>query len=174
MNRKTLVALATLLSVFLGSTVALAHGGGNNDGIEPTHSQLRELRRVKWATDRFHRVEKAERAGYEEFLECFDSDEGGMGQHYVDVVALDGTVEARHPEAMVYEVKRNGRLRLVAVEYIVPSPFVDPADPPSLFGQDFHLNAALDVWVLHAWIWKKNPAGMFADWNPRVGDCPST
>jgi hypothetical protein len=171
MSRKTLLALATLLAVLVGSNAALAHGGGH-ETTEPTRAQLRELRQVKKATYRFHNVRKAERARYEQFLECFDSDEGGMGQHYVDLASLDGVVEARHPEAMVYEVGRKGRLRLVAVEYIVPSPFVDPADPPSLFGQDFHLNAALDVWVLHAWIWKKNPAGMFADWNPRVRDCP--
>jgi hypothetical protein len=173
MNRKTLVVLVTLLSVFLGSTVAYAHGGSGHNETKPTQARHRELRQVKRATDRFHSVWKAERAGYEEFLECFDSDEGGMGQHYVDVSALDGTVDPKHPEAMVYEVRRNGRLKLVAVEYIVPSPFVDPADPPSLFGQDFHLNAALDVWVLHAWIWKTNPAGTFADWNPRVRNCPS-
>jgi hypothetical protein len=117
-------------------------------------------------------VSKAEAAGYEEFLSCFDSEEGGMGQHYVDVSALDDKVRRNHPEALVYEVRPNGKLKLVGVEYIVPSDFVDPGDPPRLFGRDFHENPALGVWVLHAYIWKRNPLGMFEDWNPRVGACP--
>ena len=29
----------------------------------------------------------------------------------------------------------------------------------------------LGVYILHAWIWKNNPAGMFEDWNPKVS-CP--
>ena len=56
----------------------------------------------------------------------------------------------------------------MAVEYIVPGDFVDPAAPPELLGQTFHLNEALGVWVLHAWVWKDNPAGVFQDWNPEV------
>ena len=102
-----------------------------------------------------------------------------MGQHLVDQSALDGKVSLGHPEALVYEVKPGNplrqpgnRLRLVAVEYIVPSSFVNPKHPPRLLGQNFHLNSDLDVWVLHAWVWKYNPAGVFADWNPRVGACP--
>jgi AAA ATPase domain len=31
---------------------------------------------------------------------------------------------------------------------------------------------AVVVWVLHAWVWKKNPTGMFEDYNPRVAACP--
>ena len=40
--------------------------------------------------------------------------------------------------------------------------------PPSVLGHHFHLNQELGVYVLHAWIWQNNPAGMFEDWNPRV------
>jgi hypothetical protein len=60
------------------------------------------------------------------------------------------------------------------VEYIVPAAAWDQAGnrtPPMLFGQTFHLNEQLGVYALHAWIWKHNPAGVFADWNPRVS-CP--
>jgi hypothetical protein len=46
------------------------------------------------------------------------------------------------------------------------------AEPPRLFGQDFHHNNALSLWALHAWIWRHNPLGMFADYNPRVALCP--
>lgn len=36
----------------------------------------------------------------------------------------------------------------------------------------FHPHPVLPLYVLHAGIWKPNPANMFFDWNPRVGDCP--
>jgi hypothetical protein len=33
------------------------------------------------------------------------------------------------------------------------------------------LNPVLGWYILHAWIWQHNPAGMFEDWNPTV-TCP--
>ncbi len=158
MKKWRLIGLMTALAVLASAVPAGAAG----------QSDLAAVRR---ATAKFHQVAAAEAAGYVEFLPCFDSALGGMGQHYVDLDALDGVVEATHPEAMVYEVK-DGKLQLVAVEYIVPGPFVDPANPPALFGEPFHLNASLGVWVLHAWIWKANPSGIFEDFNPLVGACP--
>ena len=96
-----------------------------------------------------------------------------MGYHYINVGILDTTVELSRPEAMVYTPGPNGILQLGAVEYIVPAAPWDASNsqPPQLFGQTFHLNAGLGVYVLHAWVWKNNPSGMFEDWNPKVS-CP--
>jgi hypothetical protein len=156
----TLLAVAGLV---LAATPALAGQAG--------------LAQVRRATAAFHDVAAAEAEGYEEFLPCFENPGvGGMGQHYVDLAATfddGGAVEATHPEALVYEVRPDGRLKLVAVEYIVPADFVDPANPPELFGEHFHENTSLGVWVLHAWIWQANPTGVFEDWNPRIGGCPA-
>lgn len=44
-------------------------------------------------------------------------------------------------------------------------------EPPSLFGLDLQ-HSVLPLWVLHAWIWKDNPAGAFLDFNPAVRPCP--
>ena len=140
-------------------------------GVASASEQSQSLNGVRQATVPYHNVANAESAGYSMFLDCFDSDAGGMGQHYVNLNALDGEVDALSPEAMVYEVTGRG-LKLVAVEYIVPGDLVDPANPPQLFGMPFHENTALGVWVLHAWIWKKNPSGIFADYNPNVRQCP--
>ena len=71
----------------------------------------------------------------------------------------------------MYHHLPNGKLQLGAVEYIVPADLWDAEgheNPPVLFGQHFHLEEALGVYVLHAWIFTHNPAGMFADWNPLV------
>ena len=47
-----------------------------------------------------------------------------------------------------------------------------PAAPPSVLGTPLHiLVPAVGFHIMHAWIWKPNPAGMFADFNPDV-TCP--
>ena len=41
-----------------------------------------------------------------------------------------------------------------------------------VLGMQMHiLVPAVGFWLKHAWIWKHNPAGMFADFNPEV-TCP--
>jgi hypothetical protein len=37
-----------------------------------------------------------------------------------------------------------------------------------VLGQRLHLNEALGVYILHAWVWQHNPNGIFEDWNPTV------
>lgn len=166
MKRKVLLTMAApVLLLVLAATAVLAAGGS-------------ELAPVRAATARFHRLETAQAAGYDlvpGLDHCFDNPGvGAMGYHYIDVDALDTTLEATHPEALVYASQPNGRLKLVAVEYIVPADAWDAvgnSQLPELFGQQFHLNADLGVYVLHGWIWQNNPAGIFEDWNPNV-TCP--
>jgi len=135
------------------------------------------LAAVRAATARFHRTEVAQAAGWDlvpGLDHCFENPGvGAMGYHYINVGILDLTLEATQPEALVYAPER-GELKLAAVEYIVPAEPWDAAhgsELPSVLGHSLHLNQALGVYVLHAWIWKHNPAGMFADWNPQVS-CP--
>ncbi|MCI0579064.1 MAG: hypothetical protein L0331_23050 [Chloroflexi bacterium] len=137
-----------------------------------------ELAKVRKATARFHRIEAAQAAGYDlrpDLDHCFDNPGvGGMGYHYINTDILDLTLNALRPEAVVYTPGRNGQLRLGAVEYIVPAAEWDAAghtEPPAVLGHHLHLNEKLGVYVLHAWIWRHNPAGVFEDWNPNVS-CP--
>lgn len=160
---RRLITLLSVLALSLTAVPALAQG----------QSELAEARQ---ATGKFHEVSHAESAGYASTLDtlgCFENPGvGGMGLHYLNGAILDGTPEADAPEALVYEMSPNGKLKLVGLEYIVPIAAWTDAEPPSLFGQEFHQHPVLPLWVLHAWIWQPNPAGMFADWNPRVGLCP--
>jgi hypothetical protein len=104
-----------------------------------------------------------------------------MGIHYVngDLVG-SGQINPLTPQALVYEPEDNGQLRLVAVEYITFQAAWDATHnaPPSLFGHEFMLSPDGNrfgipaFYSLHVWIWKHNPSGTFAMWNPRV-DCPS-
>ncbi len=128
------------------------------------------LAAIRAATARFQRFDVATQAGWDTPLtDCFDDPAGGMGFHYGNVGLIDDELEVAQPEALLYEPEPNGRMRLVAVEYIVP--FALSEDPPELMGQTFSPNTAFGIWTLHAWVWKENPSGMFAPWNPRV-TCP--
>ncbi|HEX2165793.1 MAG TPA: hypothetical protein VHG09_01025 [Longimicrobiales bacterium] len=130
----------------------------------------RWLAGLRQATVAYKDYDAAAPAGWDEpILPCMELEgEGGMGQHYIDGEAMaELTPQEFAPELLVYEPQKNGRNRLVAVEYAVPMALWG-AEPPVLHGVEFHRNEALGLWVLHAWIWKNNPEGMFADWNPTV------
>jgi hypothetical protein len=114
-------------------------------------------------------------------LACIDEPgQGAMGIHFVKgSLVQGGTVDAARPQALVYERDGSGRLKLVAVEYVVLQAAWDAAHsaPPSLFGQKFMTSPAGNrfglpaFYSLHAWVWKDNPKGTFNMWNPRVR-CP--
>ena len=142
------------------------------------------------ATAEFHDFDAATAAGYTARvadlagITCIDSAAGAMGVHYLNPTLIpelfDPTavpsLDATRPELLVYEPVSNGKLRLVALEYLTLKARWDATHdaPPSLFGHRFDTTLAgnryglPDFYSLHAWIWKNNPAGMFAMWNPDV------
>ncbi len=135
---------------------------------EKVRDQLAQLKSV---IAPFHNIETAKHAQYSTLLTgCMvDPTLGGMGFHYGKVSAIDATVNMLEPEALLYEPQKNGKLRLVAVEFLVPYTLVSRDGPaPRAFGQDFIRNDVFGLWTLHTWIFKHNPAGMFASWNPNV------
>ncbi|HET7693501.1 MAG TPA: hypothetical protein VFM44_10475, partial [Gemmatimonadota bacterium] len=101
---------------------------------------------------------------------------GAMGYHYFKQALVDdNAVDPLEPEVLVYESAPDGGLKLVAVEWVVRGPNTNPpgvATAPTVLGMPMHiLVPAVGFWLEHAWIWKNNPSGMFADWNPDV-TCP--
>ena len=136
-----------------------------------TASVAQDLATLRRVTAPFHRFETAVAAGWAApITPCMsDPNAGGMGVHYGNVGLIDGSVQVDQPELLLYEPEKNGRMRLVAVEYIIPYTFrARSAEPPVLFGQEFKQNDTFQLWGLHAWVWEENPSGMFASWNPRV------
>lgn len=130
----------------------------------------RDLATLRRVTAPFHDLDVAKAAGWSaQITPCMaDPAQGGMGFHYGNVNLIDGSVRVDQPELLLYEPEQNGRMRLVAVEYIVPFTQWSALQPPRLFGRDFKRNEQFQVWALHAWVWEHNPDGIFADWNPRV------
>jgi hypothetical protein len=119
----------------------------------------------------------AEAAGYVNVNvgECVAHPElGAMGYHFVNFGLVDLELDPVQPEILVYAPLPNGNLKLAAVEYAVP---IEPWDalydhPPMVLGQHLRPDPHLGLYLLHAWIWQHNPAGMFEDWNPNV-TCPA-
>jgi len=139
------------------------------------------LAEVRAATAKYHRVEVAIAEGYFNTRECVASPAGAMGIHYVNrALRDDPALDPTRPEVLVYEPQKNGQLRLVAVEYFVWRAAWDalsPSSSPTLFGEPFFrsfgpaAHGLPDHYELHVWLWRNNPSGMFAQWNPKV-TCP--
>src|SRR5262245_822019 len=135
------------------------------------------LREVRQATDGFRDVTAAMGAGYVSTGSCVTGPErGAMGIHYAnDALVGDGLLDAHAPELLIYE-QRNGRLRLVGVEFLVLADAWNASHdtPPVLMGQHFNYVAAPNryrlpaFYELHVWAWRDNPFGVFVDWNPEV------
>jgi hypothetical protein len=122
---------------------------------------------------------------------------GTMGLHYVrkDLIGITppaagarvtGTgvhTDFLHPSMLVYEPQADGSLKLVAVENLLfesawhaaghkrsPSfhgvPYVLLKDDPDTKVDEAHNYQP--HYELHAWLFRRNPAGMFAEFNPNV------
>jgi hypothetical protein len=154
-RRAGCLALLSLLAVSAASAA------------EPNRGTL--VDRVRAANDRFKDVSVAVSEGYEPIPCASGVDGGAMGVHYVNSKLITGnSVDIRNPQAVMYEPMPNGKMTLVAVEYITLK------GPAALEGQLFNFNGApnrygLDpFYELHVWAWKPNPRGAFADMNPNV------
>lgn len=136
---------------------------------------------VRKGTADFRNFDGIKDKGYGKLLDCFvNKNIGGMGQHYVNGdYAGDDVLDPMKPEALVYEPTEDGKMNLVAFEYLVFASVWDPnntgREAPVLFDQPFHLLTTIPntppVWALHLWLWTSNPNGVFADFNPIVF-CP--
>lgn len=149
----------------------------------PGSAAQSDLAAVRQATAQYHDLDVAISDGYTLgyngiITGCIaNPDQGAMGYHYFNADLIeDPATDPMRPEGLLYAPGPNGQLRLVAVEWVVPSEVWEAsgnAGIPSVLGADLHiLNPALGWYIHHAWIWKPNPSGMFADWNPTV-DCPN-
>jgi hypothetical protein len=152
---------------------AASRAGVVDRGSSATNSDNGDLATLRAATARFHQFEVAKDAQYTFlFMNMCMVDQspdklGGMGYHYVNTGLLDGTLNVATPEAVMYEPGKNGQMRLVGVEYVIPANAWTADTAPRLFGRQLKLNA-FNLWALHVWAWDDNPAGIYADWNPRV------
>ncbi len=176
------------LSLLLGPALTLATGCARTQqrmetATDPVAVRLagghdarvaRDLARVRAATAAFQNFDSAVAAGYpRDVPQCFaHGEQGAMGFHHVKRAVVDSLVDLDQPEILLYERTSDGRYNLTGVEYIVPLHRWTRSEPPTVFGQAMKREEQLQIWYLHVWAWKENPAGLFADWNPAVA-CPA-
>ena len=161
------------------SEIGHVHGGAASNGSPIVASDVAFPRA---ATEKYRDLNAALADGYQLGFKgvvtgCISHPTAGaMGYHYFNWAKVDDpAIVAGDPEVLVYHTGDDGALVLGAVEWVVPKTLWEAAgntEPPVVFGHKLHvLNPVLNWYITHAWIWKHNPAGMFADWNPEVS-CP--
>jgi hypothetical protein len=180
------------------SSLAVASQATVSSNTKLPKQVRKQLALAKAATARYRSVERAIADGYrappptptEPFGHCASSPPeprppgvrgGGMGIHYEHPARMqDNKLDIRKPEILNYEVV-DGKLTLVALEYFkndADQNVASLADRPKLFRRRFdgpmpgHHPGMGIHYDLHVWVWKSNPNGMFAIWNPRV-TCPT-
>jgi hypothetical protein len=180
--RRVLIALAVAAAVPVVVSVSASARQKPPSTLHRTTLQ-RELQSVKAATARYHSFKQALRAGYSVAGEpCVASPLGTMGIHAVNAALMaDPAINALRPEILLYVPKANGKLRLVGLEYWKADADGDLGtddDRPSVLGHAFDgpmpgHNPTMPVhYDLHLWIWKTNPSGLFAPFNPALSCTP--
>ncbi len=120
----------------------------------------------------------AVRDGYFSTVGCVQNPDGGMGVHFLNPALIGPTPDPAKPPILMYEPESDGKLQLIAVEWIIPLA-TGIKGRPTLFGQDFAgpmagheplLPDDLHHYDLHVWLYKANPLGVFYHANPDV-DC---
>jgi hypothetical protein len=159
-----------VIGAVVASSIALA---GGQDDLAPLRNAIAPYHDVAAARAAGYVTELPQTAAFGGGTCIANGSQGAMGIHLVDTRPggrLDGTLDPTQPEALLYERRNDGTLKLTGVEYIVGG-----GARPELYGQPFaDTNLArfgqptVNVWTLHAWVFKPNPGGMFDPWNTRV------
>lgn len=163
-----MLAAGVLAAGFTPGTAA-AHGGGDDDddGRKLTSQQRKLVNTLRDVTEEYRSLAEAKEDGYKRVTACVEKKGvGAMGFHYAKNSLIDGKTDARKPEVLVYMPDKQGRYKLVAVEFLSTA-----KTRPEIAGLKFENGPFPGTFALHAWVWKENPAGMFAAYNPDLR-CP--
>ena len=195
---RKLAASAALAAAVVAASPVLAHDPaepehGGDAACSATCGELcqQALDAARQATAPYVREKRALDEGFVPDAFCIASPLGTMGFHYPNTTRMDTSIDATKPDILIYVQRPNGTRKLVALEYFTPvlshgapwrgganepPPVIDnPA--PVLFGQRFdgpmpgHNPSMPWHYDLHVWLWEHNPAGTFAQFNPKLS-CP--
>jgi hypothetical protein len=168
--KKVLWSLFLLSFILIGCQEEIPVQTENSEGVTlnkwgmPKEVQA-QLLAAKAATAKYNDINRAIADGYVDINVVIPN----MGHHYAKMSLMDDQFEVTKPEILVYEEMHNGKFRLVALEYAVPLNL--SVNAPEGFIGDYDVwfeNTGAGIWALHAWIWKDNPDGVFAAYNPNV------
>jgi hypothetical protein len=167
-----------LLAGLCAATALSSRAGADGPELSP------ELARVRTALEKYQDPYAAVHDGYFSTVGCVHYPQpggsgrmaypaGGMGIHFLNTQLIGPAPDPMRPAVLLYEPV-GGKLRLVAAEWFVPLA-TGIKERPALFGRPFDgpmhghdplMPRSLHHYDLHVWLWKANPAGLFAPTNP--------
>ncbi|MFD4244314.1 hypothetical protein ACFWP3_22345 [Streptomyces sp. NPDC058525] len=168
-----------------GSATGTATGSATAATVPRTGpAALAGLARAAVSSSRYLREPAATAAGYvpDRYCVADPAGAGAVGYPHFNH-AYDDSLDPAKPAALLYEDDAEGRRRLVALEWVVmdrDGKVETDDDRPSLFGQPFkgpipgRFKGQKVHYALHVWLWKPNPAGLFATFNPDLRCRPGT
>lgn len=179
-TRRGLILAGALLAAGLAAGTATGHSGHGPahraSAPAPLPEVPAELVAVRDALSRYQDPLVAVRDGYLSTVGCVEMPSGTMGVHFLNAALIGPVPDPMRPPLLVYEPAPRGGLRLVAAEWFVPLA-TGITERPTLFGRPFDgpmegheplMPRELHHYDLHVWLWKRNPAGLFASTNPDV------
>lgn len=127
---------------------------------------LWELQQARATSAKYKHIKNAYKDGYADINVVIPL----MGYHFLRSSSLDADFDYRDPEILVYNRDENGEFQLVAVEYAVPIALSPSVAPEGFTGDDdvWSRNEENGLWLLHAWVWFYNPAGVFNPTNANI------
>ena len=167
------IVFASLMAIaFLALNFAAVQAHNGDEGDCETRDCRRDLATARRATAQYHDFQTALDENFVQVSPCVAVPGlGAMGIHFANFArAGNPNLDVAEPETLLYIPDEDGKMRLVALEYVRFGPPVLPA--PVLFGQEFHYDQNLGAYTLHVWAWRHNPSGMFAPFNPQLS-CPA-
>ena len=191
--KKHVAAAVAVLAVAALAGSAFGATAGTNGTVKkkkpPTVAA--QLAQVKTALNKYQDVNVAKAAGYEPASPCEMTPAspgaswwaGAMGVHFVNNGLMKPGVafSPLRPQILVYLPTAGGGFQLVAAEYFKPDADQNvqtDGDRPTLFGRAFdgpmlgHAPGMPIHYDLHVWLWKHNPSGLFAPYNPDASCTP--
>ncbi|MFD9307992.1 hypothetical protein ACFWCB_35835 [Streptomyces sp. NPDC060048] len=181
MVRNPVPALAAAATLVLA--VAAVPASASPAGIDAGRAAADRATAYR-ATAPFHRHAAAVKAGYVPDKYCIvdRAGAGALGYPHFNH-AYDNSVDPAKPAALYYEDDGRGGKRLAGVQWLVYDRDQNTGtddDRPKLFGRAFtgphlgHFPGQPVHYALHLWLWKQNPSGRYAAYNPAVVCLPGT
>ncbi len=147
----------------INSRALNSEGNVINDYSFLSSQTIWELQQARAATARYRDIKNAIADGYSNI----NVDVPNMGHHFMKTSLVDATFDVRNPEILVYNGLDTGNPELIAVEYAVPLTYPKPegfTGPHDVWNG----TSGFPFWLVHAWVWKFNPDGVFNWTNPSV------
>lgn len=162
-TRRLRIAGSLALSVLAAAAACDESPSGNDDEVAEAVEAMRT------ATALYHDLDNALADGFVLIHGCeVRPGEGQVGAVYIQPDRMPLGIDPSVPQGLLYEIDDAGNATLLGAEMVVPFDLWTEDEPPEFLGMPFQAEDEFGVYGLHAWVWRDNPRGMFAQAHPGV------